>query len=55
MTEPERTPRRIERTLKPGETWTLRGVDVIAITVKARDANAGETRIVATVLDRESK
>ena len=55
MTEPERIPRRIERTLKEGETWTIWGVDVVAITVKSRDANADETRIVATVLDRERK
>jgi hypothetical protein len=54
MTEPERTPRTIERTLKPGQKWTIRNIESITISVEDRDANAKEVRFLATVIDKRS-
>ena len=53
--EQERIPREIRRTLRPGESWTIREIESITITVESRDASKAETRIVATVLDREGR
>jgi hypothetical protein len=48
----QRIPREIERTLRPGDTWELRNVQVIAIGVKSCRDHGGSVRIVATVLDK---
>ena len=54
MTEPERTPRRIERTLRNDEQWDIRGVEVLSIMVKRQADHGGSVRIVATVIDKPS-
>lgn len=52
MSDQERIPREIERTLRPGDAWEMRGVDVIAIGVKWTAHHSGSVRIVATVIDK---
>jgi hypothetical protein len=52
MTTEERKPRRIQRTIKANERWTIREIGEVTISWQDVEGNAGEKRVTAEVIDK---